>query len=379
MVSKIQEFLHRTPNKERLKGLDFVKFISIIGMIIGHVFSNVGSNMAATNPGFYYTFIVVISRMLGPTLFMFAMGIGMCYTKKDQPLDFIKRGLFIFIAGYVFNIVYYLPVLLIEYPALGYTVTTNNYIYSFMGVDIMQFAGLAFIFIGLFKLIKTPRLIILIIAIALSITGTFVKDIVTGSAVNDQLLGLLVATGSNELSFSNFPLFNFFIFPVFGYCFGYVLQRVKKINRFYIYSLLVAMIYPIIYCAINIPNHTGLFIDDENALYHIAANEAIMCTLMDVTYLGLFSLLTLLFGKHINKFIEFNAHSINCLYVVHHCLIRWSIMTMRIVNKPNPIVFETYQVFLYILIVYLISLIIAYLYYQLKKITKKKIAKQTAN
>ena len=136
-------------------------------------------------------------------VFMFCMGIGMIYTRHDSSADFIRRGIKLLLAGYLLNFFRQTIPMLIA-MRLGID-TGFSLIGGLLNVDILPFAGMAFISIGLMKRFKMPLLSMLATAILLQAVGIW--------SVN--LSGDHVA----------FPMTLWLIYPVSGMIFGRYLKQ----------------------------------------------------------------------------------------------------------------------------------------------------------
>ena len=78
--------------------------------------------------------------------------------------------------------------------------------------------------------------------------GTVFNGIDVNAPLGNIFLGYLIGTeDAAGLVLSDFPVLNWFIFPVFGYVFGHILKRVKNKDLFYLVFSLPAMIIAIIY------------------------------------------------------------------------------------------------------------------------------------
>ena len=71
--------------------------------------------------GIPYLFDTVIGGPFSAPMYMFVMGVGMCYTRKNTPMDYFRRGAKIFLVGYVLNICRFL----IPY-SMGYFITGDH-------------------------------------------------------------------------------------------------------------------------------------------------------------------------------------------------------------------------------------------------------------
>ena len=133
-------------NTGRQRELDFVKGIAIIAMVICHTVLYM-----AEVPG-HLGYVVANDVLGGPMaapMFMICMGIGLCFSHRNTPLEIVRRGVWLFLLGYILNFSRSSLPFAVGY-ALGMgELLSENLVAGLMLVDILQFAGLALIFIGI--------------------------------------------------------------------------------------------------------------------------------------------------------------------------------------------------------------------------------------
>ncbi len=179
---------------------------------------------------------MVLGRFSAP-VFMLAMGIDMRYSRHNTVHDHARRGLILLIIGTLLNIVCYTVPRFIShtmnggYDLLYYIVGTNaidpltGYLITIFSVDILQFAGLAFIFMALMKKLRLSDWSILAIALIFSFVAIFTRDFMLDSFLIDRSLDFLYSEGPRVY----FPLASWLIFPAVGYMFADYLIRCKEL------------------------------------------------------------------------------------------------------------------------------------------------------
>lgn len=94
-------------NTGRQIEFDIAKAVCILGMVFVHCFESLIA--PATEEGLaYYVMTVVLDALFGAATFMLAMGLGISYSWKNDdsyPLTTIKRGIKIFICGYILGFI----------------------------------------------------------------------------------------------------------------------------------------------------------------------------------------------------------------------------------------------------------------------------------
>lgn len=357
-----QMFSRDHTNTGRQIEVDLAKAICIIGMIFVHSFEALPT--VSGNGGVAEFLLMRVGNTLfGATLFMFCMGIGMAYTKKNNPNQIMFRGILIFIVGLVLNFLRYTLCLLILKGA-GYVVTTEKLICDTFANDILTFAGLGMFLFGLLRKIKLPGWGILIVAIGMSLVGTFCKGYDTGNVAANTFIGWFVPTitpTSKDGTTSFFALCNWFIFIVGGYCFAqYILRRVNKKGAFYLVFSSIAAIGLAIYIGICLPKKVGVFGDNFNCTYHITSVDALASLCGAVFALGVLYALSKILPNFLLTGASALSRYINTVYCVQWVFFGNMETCFNIINKDYTM--ATHYAALIGLGVLIISVTIAWLY-----------------
>ena len=76
-------------NKGRQRELDWAKAFSIVAMICIHCYEQISVIDTEVVPtGFYRNFMEFVAGPLGAPLFMFCMGVGIMYSRRNTPADY---------------------------------------------------------------------------------------------------------------------------------------------------------------------------------------------------------------------------------------------------------------------------------------------------
>ncbi len=266
----------------------------------------------------------VIGGPMSAPMFLFCMGATVHYSKVKTPQKMVQRGLHILLIGFILNICrFFIPFI------IGWLITGNaeKYLvplpYFVFGNDVLQFAGLAFLCLALFTKLKTPKWLMAVIALALSIAGSFLRTTDMGNDVLNVIFGWFIGTVNEEnLIISDFPLFNWLIIPVCGYIFGSVLLHVKDKKKFYLSFSPVLLTLALIVLAFELPAEVGMFGDGQNAYYHLYTFDAITCMALTLGLLGLYYGLSRILPKRIMQFLTYTSSHITKFYCVHWVLVR---------------------------------------------------------
>lgn len=323
MVGHIQGILSDEPvNRGRQPELDIAKAVLVFFLAFIHctIECTPEENLISGIP---YLFDTVIGGPLSAPMFMFAMGVGMVYTREGSAGDLAKRGLRIFTAGFVLNACRYtIPYLLGYVLTADYEKFIEPLLYRTLCNDILQFAGLAMLLIAWLRKLKTHDLLMLGIGLVLSLGGTWLNDTDAGSPLGNIFLGYLVGTtDAAGMVRSDFPLLNWFIVPVAGYVFGRVLIRVRDKRIFYEWLSPPCLLATIIYFAIGIKTGRGMFGEGQNCYYHIVTEDVLMSLVGAVGILGVYFYLQKRLPEYSIGWIREISRNVTRIYGIHWVLI----------------------------------------------------------
>ncbi len=311
-------------NTGRQIELDIGKALPILGLAFVHCIIECCTE-AQLYFGIPLLFDSVIGGPMSAPMFLFCMGATIHYSKVNTPQKMVQRGLYILLIGFILNICrFFIPFM------IGWLITGNadKYLvplpYFVFGNDVLQFAGLAFLCLALFTKLKTPKWLMAVIALALSVAGSFLRTTDMGNDVINVIFGWFIGTVNQEnLIISDFPLFNWFIIPVCGYIFGSVLLRVKDKRKFYLSFSPVLLTLAVIVLAFELPAEVGMFGDGENAYYHLYTFDAITCMALTLGLLGVYYGLSKILPKKILHFFTYTSSHITKFYCIHWVLVRF--------------------------------------------------------
>ena len=223
-------------NTGRQFEFDFAKAVCILGMVFVHCFEELTAPETEATAS-YYIMTIVLDAIFGAATFMGSMGLGIAYSMQDRE-DFgqalMKRGIYIFIAAYVLNLFRF------ALPSLAFSGRLPDYsakvfLVELLVNDIMQFAGLALFLFGLLKKLKLSDKAVLLVAVAMSAVGSFVRLIPVYESLPATISGLFIGV-YDQVYFEScgvFPLLNWFIIVIEGYFYGKLLRHCKDTHKFY--------------------------------------------------------------------------------------------------------------------------------------------------
>lgn len=314
-------------NNGRQLEVDIAKAFAVLFMIISHVYEYMG----IAGDSFASGWIAFFGAAPSAGVFMAAMGIGIAYTKEDSAKSFALRGVRLLLWGYVLNF-FRGTLILFAAKMLG---ISNSYadvslLDSLMYVDILQFAGVAFLINALLKKMHVkPWGILLCAAILYMLREPLSSLSVNFSKPLQYGMSLFVYIEDRNA----FPAFSWYIYPVIGYCFGILLKHVKDKNRFYLLTGVISLTVWILISAACFfdGNHVSDFLT-KPAYYQ--QNPCMTLWLFSIVFLII--PLYYLFSKRTHgktlSLMQYVSYRITRLYVLQWLVINYSVSLMEILQ-----------------------------------------------
>ena len=235
-------------NTGRQPEIDMTKAVIIILMIVVHSFQGF-----LQNSGFLTNAIYNTGYINGAAAFMICMGIGMRYSRRQDPKDTALRGIALLTVGQLLNLLRTGFPGLIAFLATGEQ-TFVPFILDTFQSDIMTFAGLAFLLMALLKKLKLRDGWILAIGAMMNCLTLllFSTAEVTEEFLPRRFLNLFIKTGD-----SLFPLGSYFFFVTVGYMIGGIYPRIadkrRLANRVLLVCVPAAAIYLVLRMTVPVP------------------------------------------------------------------------------------------------------------------------------
>ena len=317
-------FSDKPCNTGRQPELDLAKTVLIIALAFVHCTIECTPEDGLTS-GLPYFLDSVIGGPLGAPVLMFAMGFGMVYTRHGGAADFFRRGIKLGIVGYVLNLCRYTIPYLVGYAISGDSEQfLSDIIYKSLENDILIFASLSFLLMSLFLRLNFRPWLMLIIAYAMTICATLLNGADLNNIPANIFIGYFIGTEDAEgLVRSYFPLFNWFVVPVFGYFFAYYFRLVKEKGKFYTIFSSPAAVITVIYLWTGIPAGRGVFGEGQLCYYHITIADVTCAMVGVVALLGLYYVIVKYLPNPIMAFITETSVNINSIYCIHWIFVVW--------------------------------------------------------
>ena len=297
--------------------LDLLKALAIVSMIICHTVIQLAAHIPGHEQDMAYVFadLYLGCYLAVAHAFMFAMGFGISFSKKNAPADLIRRGIHLYILGFVLNFFRY------GIYTVAYGLITGEFmeetIYSLIVQDILQFAGLALIATGLFKQLKLNVFHMFVIGMILSAAGGVLAFTYNGTYLANYFIGHFITT-TKECSC--FVFFNWYIFVAAGMLLGTVIRRTEDLDKLYRRMLYIAV--PVLLIYIILTSAFGpMFMTKGRWYYAASLPESIGLASIDMSLLGSFHFL--LNKVNVSRFSMCitMSQNVNQIYCLQWCVI----------------------------------------------------------
>jgi uncharacterized membrane protein len=259
-------------NTGRQVELDIAKALSIIFMIFLHTVYISSAFNANLSPAYNFVIMNVLGRPYAAVIFMFCMGVGVVYSRHSQWDTMIKRGVKLFLLGILVNIFeFFIPHFVCGFLLGKWDIFPIADGLLLFCIDILAFAGLAFVLMGILKKFELSNKKLIIIAVLMSILGSFLKGTDFGVPVINLFFSNFIGAAGG---FTAFPLFNWFIFPIAGYVWGQYFMRAKDKGEFFKFWP-VLLIVAFVYFYLSSKLWGGVFSDDVHLYYFLNTLDAV--------------------------------------------------------------------------------------------------------
>lgn len=356
-------FSDKKINTGRQVEFDIAKALSIIFMIFVHTL--IVASYFPSSVTHIYSHVVddILGGPCAAPVFMFCMGIGVVYSRHSQWNIMIKRGVKLLILSILVDVAeFVIPhflsgVLLNRWDLFG---VYGGLILFY--VDILDFAGLSFIILGLFKKWDLSNKQMLIIAVSLSLIGSFARFVDFDNNILNVFFGFFIGTTTN---FTAFPLFNWIIFPISGILYGNYFVQAKDKSKFFKFwpvFIIIPLLYFIYTCII--PN---TFLIDDGHYYYMTLIDACFVLLYIHGNIGFCYWVSKLLPEKIIGFMSILSRNINSIYIAQWFLIPVLVILIYFANQP--IIFNDLSISLIAVLIIALSTVLALLN---QKFLKKK-------
>ncbi len=246
-------------NTGRQPEIDILKGICIIGLIFIHTVQE----CAPDSKGIILDIIVYFAGLFGLGVFIVCTGIGMRYSRHQEPKDYAIRGIALLTISQLVNL------LRSGIPGLAAFLITGDHMYipfmlDIISSDILTFFGLSFLLMALLKKLKLKDGWILAIGLVMNQLTTLLYNVIKmpESFWPHRLWGLFILTDD-----ALFPLGIHFVIVAFGYLIGgiytYILDKDRLAKRVFLICIPISVVYFILRMSVPFPLMPEYIIEDE--------------------------------------------------------------------------------------------------------------------
>lgn len=311
MCRKIKSCFDTAPvNTGRQRELDIAKGLVIFFMAISHGIEIMNWFFDPQNEGdfFWYGFDMLIKGTA--PVFIFCMGISLCYSKKQSAKAIFLRALDMAGTVVLLELVRSVLPCLLEWLIFR-DLSVIVYAQMIVCMDILQFATVALLTIALFKVLRLKTGWMLAIAAVCSVIGQLLQEISTGSWLGDRLAG--VFWKSYDIAY--FPLFNWLIVLVIGYAFGKLWLRLRDKDTFFAYVTPICTLISVAYYASMVL---------RGQWYYLSGGNYCGIGILDVAFLSVVFLAVVGICHYVGKWLPGLARMLasmgvrlNSIYCIH--------------------------------------------------------------
>lgn len=301
----------------RIRELDLTKtFIIIISMIGIHTMYEL-ADFEITGAA---SVLNILATAWGAPVFMFCMGVALCFSHNATTVSWFRRGIYLFTIGMVLNVLRYGPMAFTAHAANQPELMKG--LAQIFNVDILQFAGLSFMLLALCKKLKMNAWSILALSVQMNIIGTLLIGCNTSNYAVNQILGYFYHTPTC----SCFTLLNWFIFVAAGNLFGKAYVECENKGKLYRYIIPICGVVAIVHQYLSITGGAPFFktLQNDWEFYSMATPDA-LCIAFGVApfMLGIFYLIAKIIPKKWMDVLAYPSIHINQFYCISWVWIMW--------------------------------------------------------
>lgn len=249
-------------NTGRQRELDLVKGFLMIMIVFIHSFQTIANQTAMESD--VYKIMFAFFMPTGACLYLFCMGFGSVFSKRNQPGDLVKNGLKLLCYQALSNIIYSLCLILPFYlrnAILGEVEGTmeayHATVYGMLTfVNIFFISGMCYLVLAIYKAIRMPLMGYIISAIVVGMISPYLGTICSGNEALNWILDMSFG-GKGETSFCFFPYLSYVFM---GYVFAKVIRKIQEKDKagFYIKSGIISAVIVAIWMGFVIRKYPGV-------------------------------------------------------------------------------------------------------------------------
>lgn len=314
----------------RYRNIDMARALAVLFMIMVHCLENFGTPGMDEQTG-YGVVTEFFGSFTSATVFMFVLGMGIHFTQDKRPSKFIRRGVMLLGAGYLLNVLRGFLPMLVTWQITGDSEWVPDMMMELFWIDILQFAGLAFLFFGLMKRVGAGTRGYLIALVLFQIlnyilltNAPYFSDTMNYGDPKYYLSAITgLFWGSGE--FSSFPFLTWIFYPLAGYLFGtYLISKApEKQTRVYLIGLCWSAAIGIATYFVCWYYEIDFGWDTDASFYHHWLPGNLIFGSCAFALIAVISLLYKFIPKFIENIMTRWSKNVTKIYVVQWILIGW--------------------------------------------------------
>ena len=318
-------------NTGRQPELDVAKGLAVLFMVAIHSqIAFAGDGVRASALGYA---IDLAGGIPAAPVFMFLLGVGVVYTKRATPLQLAGRGFSILALGYGLNIMRETLPALVAWEMQGKG-GADSMIEGGIAIDILQFAGLAFMLFGIIRSLRWHKHQILL-AIALAAAFCMLNPCLLPVKVEGVWAAAVTGLFWGSSRHSYFPFLSWAFYPLAGFVFGSLLIRCRDKNRFYA-----------VLCAGSAVAAAGFYfllpavfglevgINSEYEYYHHALGGNLLFTACVCLWISILFFVAKILPGCVLSPLKRWCTNVTGIYVIHFLILGWLSLVLEANSLP---------------------------------------------
>ena len=323
--------------KHRIKELDYAKTLAIFFMVIIHVLEELSSfGIEEKLPsGFLEKFIQFGAGPYSAPLFIFCMGFGTVFSRNHDPKKMFRRGIKLLLMGISLNLARDVVPRLLVCLFSGVSPEWEVMRFQIFNIDVLHFAGLAFMLTALLKSLKVPNLTLIPIAVLMQAAGNLISLNYVPEGIWELIFSYFIFTGD----LSCFPLLNWYLSMAIGIVAGdevknFVGDADAEFHRTFwtCFCLLVGFL-----------SATSFYKIDHRIYYALYDNFLYKQTFFNFLYntLVIFMLICVIHSLTKNQensygFFKFCGTNLTTIYIIQWLIIGWTASFQEYLHLIQP-------------------------------------------
>lgn len=310
---------HTHHNNRKLKTrnitFDFARGLAVIFMVLVHVLGVYSNNTVQYS--LFYDIIDFLGSPPAAPVFMFSMGVFFMLSSKSDSLKVgIMRGFKLLLLGCLLSFLREDLLILLEGNFTSLNFFSSNHFITLWEIDILQFAGLAYILMSLIKYCFKKPIWWLFIAISIMVVSPLLWGITSDIKIFDWIFNAL--WGAGEVVY--FPIFGWLYYPLIGMIFGLMMKVSSDVDNLFNSLLkpgLMLLVLGSIITATNFTFHIGDY-------FRSGPGSMIWITGFVFTWIWLIDkLIKKTKDNNIFNVIIYWGKETTSIYIIHWLIISW--------------------------------------------------------